>query len=149
VDAHPGTAGQQFDLAESRFQQAAADARGKVPQGVKDTASMASTPEGRSQLKKNTKDTLAKATDFTIPQERIDELADRFRVLMVDGFGSRPEFKKGWEELMAILSDDSTKTTNVQGPASEVWAQWTMGAEDDVARASQGWLADALVGFHS
>ncbi|KAI9010781.1 hypothetical protein DFJ74DRAFT_319279 [Hyaloraphidium curvatum] len=131
--------GQAVDKAEAAARDAAGAAAGTVPQGIKDAASKIGTEEGRSELAGRASEAAGSAAatvaDFRIPQDRIDALADRFRALMVDGFGSRDDFRRGLEDLMAVVADAYGRTRNLQEQMSSVAREWTIEANADASIA--------------
>ena len=135
------TIGQGLDTIEAEIEAATSQAIDTIPQSVQDTVSKALTSQGQSQLIESAKSTIASATDFNIPTETLDELTERFRVLIVDGFGSRPELKRGWEDWVGILSDAYGRMRNLQGEMTDVGKEWTIEARGDAERAAQGgWI---------
>jgi hypothetical protein len=134
------TPGQAVEAIESEIKAATSEALDTIPQSVRDTALKATTSKGQSELLQSAETTLASATDFTIPPEKLDDLSERFRVLIVDGFGSRPEFKKGWEDLLGMLGDAWGRLRNLQGEMTDVGREWTIEARGDADKAVQGGL---------
>ncbi|KAI9031050.1 hypothetical protein DFJ74DRAFT_654528 [Hyaloraphidium curvatum] len=136
------SAGQALDKIEAAAKDGAGAAAGVVPQGIKDIASKIGTEQGRSELAGRASDAAGSASayigDFHIPQDKIDALADRFQALITDGFGSRDDFKRGLEDLMAVVSDAYGRTTILQEQiTSSAAGEWTLQANKDASIALQ------------